>query len=50
MNGATVFLIAIGYVLLLFLIAWWGDRGGRPMASGRARAVVYALSLAVYCT
>ncbi|HZZ63020.1 MAG TPA: PAS domain-containing hybrid sensor histidine kinase/response regulator [Roseiarcus sp.] len=50
MNGATVFLIAIGYVLLLFLIAWWGDRGGRRFAVGKARPIVYALSLAVYCT
>src|SRR5579871_6554658 len=50
MNGTTVFLTAIGYVFLLFLIAWWGDREGRAMASGRSRAVVYALSLAVYCT
>ncbi len=50
MNGATVFLIAIGYILLLFLIAWWGDRGGRRFVSGAPRAVVYALSLAVYCT
>ena len=50
MNGTTVFLTAIGYVFLLFLIAWWGDRGGRLVASGRSRAVVYALSLAVYCT
>ncbi len=50
MNGATVFLIAIGYVLLLFLIAWWGDRGGRRFVFGAPRAVVYALSLAVYCT
>ena len=50
MNGATVFLIAIGYVLLLFLIAWWGDQGGRRFVSGGRRAVVYALSLAVYCT
>src|SRR5271156_4751669 len=50
MNGTTVFLTAIGYVFLLFLIAWWGDRGGRSVASGRSRAVVYALSLAVYCT
>ncbi len=50
MNGATVFLIAIGYVLLLFLIAWWGDRGGRRFVFGPRRALVYALSLAVYCT
>ena len=50
MNGTTVFLTAIGYVFFLFLIAWWGDGGGRRFASGRSRPVVYALSLAVYCT
>ena len=50
MNGTTVFLTAIGYVSFLFLIAWWGDGAGRRFASGRARPVVYALSLAVYCT
>src|SRR5271166_624550 len=50
MNGTTVFLTAICYVLLLFLIAWWGDGAGRRFAAGRSRAVVYALSLAVYCT
>jgi Na+/proline symporter/signal transduction histidine kinase len=50
MNGATVFVTAIGYVLLLFLIAWWGDRGGRRFVVGRSRVIVYALSLAVYCT
>jgi Na+/proline symporter/signal transduction histidine kinase len=50
MNGTTVFVTAIGYVFLLFLIAWWGDRGGRRFVAGGTRAVVYALSLAVYCT
>jgi Na+/proline symporter/signal transduction histidine kinase len=50
MNGTTVLLTAIAYVSLLFLIAWWGDRGGRRFVSGGPRAVVYALSLAVYCT
>src|SRR5271166_4256818 len=50
MNGTTVFLTAIAYVSLLFLIAWWGDGGGRRFVSGGTRAVVYALSLAVYCT
>jgi Na+/proline symporter/signal transduction histidine kinase len=49
MNGTTVFLTAIGYVSFLFFIAWWGD-AGRRFASGGARAFVYALSLAVYCT
>jgi Na+/proline symporter len=50
MNGTTVFLTAIGYVSFLFLIARWGDSAGRRFASGRSRAVVYAFSLAVYCT
>src|ERR1700684_4682780 len=50
MNGTTVLLTAIGYVSFLFLIAWWGDGAGRRFLSGRPRAVVYALSLAVYCT
>ena len=50
MNGTTVFLTAIGYVSFLFLIAWWGDGAGRRFALGRSRPVVYALSLAVYCT
>src|SRR6202042_3260120 len=50
MNGTTVFLTAIGYVSFLFLIAWWGDGAGRRFLFGRSRAVVYALSLAVYCT
>ena len=50
MNGTTVFLTAIAYVSVLFLIAWWGDRGGRRFVSGVSRAYVYALSLAVYCT
>src|SRR6202051_2543917 len=50
MNGAPVFLTAIGYVSCRFLIAWWGDGAGRRFLFGRSRAVVYALSLAVYCT
>ena len=50
MNGTTVLLTAIGYVSFLFLIAWWGDGAGRRFLSGRSRAFVYALSLAVYCT
>ncbi len=50
MNGTTVFATAIGYVFVLFLIAWWGDGRGRRFASGRARPIVYALSLGVYCT
>src|SRR5574337_1071381 len=50
MSGAAVFLTAIGYVFLLFAIAWWGDRAGRRFVTGGRRAAVYALSIAVYCT
>jgi Na+/proline symporter/signal transduction histidine kinase len=50
LNGTIVFATALVYVFGLFLIAWWGDRGGRRFLAGRARALVYSLSLAVYCT
>jgi Na+/proline symporter/signal transduction histidine kinase/CheY-like chemotaxis protein len=50
LNGSTVFAAAIGYVLALFALAYWGDHGGRRFLVGRRRALVYALSLAVYCT
>ena len=50
LTGTTVFAVALGYAGLLFLIAWWGDNGGRAFLTGRRRTAVYALSLAVYCT
>jgi Na+/proline symporter/signal transduction histidine kinase len=50
LNGTTVFVASIGYVCFLFAVAWWGDHGGRRFVVGRRRALVYALSLAVYCT
>ena len=50
LNGSTVFAAAIGYVLALFALAYWGDHGGRRFLVGSRRTLVYALSLAVYCT
>jgi Na+/proline symporter/signal transduction histidine kinase/CheY-like chemotaxis protein len=50
LTGSTVFAAAIGYVLALFALAYWGDHGGRRFLVGRRRTLVYALSLAVYCT
>ena len=50
LNGSTVFVASIGYVCFLFAVAWWGDHGGRRFVVGKRRALVYALSLAVYCT
>ena len=46
----AVLAFSLGYVGLLFAIAYYGDR--RATARGRptSRPVVYALSLAVYCT
>ena len=50
LNGTTVFLASLGYVGFLFAVAWWGDHGGRRFVIGRHRALVYSLSLAIYCT
>lgn len=41
--------VALAYMVLLFTIAFYGDRRGHAM-SPRVRALVYSLSLAVYCT
>jgi Na+/proline symporter/signal transduction histidine kinase len=49
LDGMSVIVTAIGYVCALFLVAWWGDRGGRRFIA-RARPLIYSLSLAVYCT
>ena len=50
LNGTTVFLASIGYVAFLFAVAWLGDRYGRRFVVGKRRALIYSLSLAVYCT
>ena len=50
LTGTTVFAAAIGYMLALFALAYWGDHAGRKFLVGRKRTLVYALSLAVYCT
>ncbi|HEU0153253.1 MAG TPA: PAS domain-containing hybrid sensor histidine kinase/response regulator [Arenimonas sp.] len=48
--GWILLLVSVGYVGLLFGIAWWGDR--KPLYPGRSwlRPVVYSLALAVYCS
>lgn len=49
--GWTILLVAIAYVGLLFAVATWGDRRSQQ-AKGkrRPRPLIYALSIAVYCT
>lgn len=53
MPGPLIFALALGYLLLLFAVASYGDRMARLNAAttkGKGRPLVYALSLAIYCT
>ncbi|MRI35046.1 hybrid sensor histidine kinase/response regulator [Endozoicomonas sp. OPT23] len=49
MAGWLLALIALVYVALLFAVAWYGDHRGAQLRE-KWRAVIYSLSLAVYCT
>ncbi|MFP5076530.1 NahK/ErcS family hybrid sensor histidine kinase/response regulator [Rhizobium sp. YIM 134829] len=48
LSGTVIFGTAFAYLLLLFAVAAYGDRKARTAAGGRP--LVYALSLAIYCT
>jgi Na+/proline symporter/signal transduction histidine kinase/CheY-like chemotaxis protein len=50
LEGWVVVVAALGYVLLLFAIASYGDRTARWTSSGNGRPLIYALSISVYCT
>ncbi len=47
---AAVLAASFAYLLLLFVVAWWGDRRAGQGRSVIGNAWVYALSMAVYCT
>src|SRR5258708_36140313 len=49
-EGWSVVALAIGYVSVLFAVAWYADRGARARKPVGGRPLIYALSLAVYCT
>jgi len=49
-QGWFIAAIAIAYVTLLFAIASIGDRRAARIDPGRARPLIYGLSLAIYCT
>ncbi|MEM7302546.1 MAG: PAS domain-containing hybrid sensor histidine kinase/response regulator [Pseudomonadota bacterium] len=49
-QGWTVVAAALIYVVLLFVVASFGDRRKSKTTAHRSRPVIYALSLAVYCT
>ena len=50
MQGGLIFVVALGYLALLFAVAAYGDRKANRAKSNRPRPNIYALSLAVYCT
>jgi Na+/proline symporter/signal transduction histidine kinase len=50
LQGWVVIAVALGYIGLLFLVASYGDRVRRRGRGGRSRALIYPLSLAIYCT
>lgn len=50
LNLAHVAAIAIGYTLLLFLVAWYARRRADQSRSLVNNPIVYSLSIAVYCT
>src|SRR6202158_6018901 len=49
-QGWVVIAVALGYIGLLFLVASYGDRVRKLGRDGRARLLIYPLSLAIYCT
>ena len=54
MQGWGILFAAIAYLLFLFIVASFGDRRRTSSAaesrSGKSRSMIYALSLAIYCT
>jgi Na+/proline symporter/signal transduction histidine kinase len=50
LNAWSLILIALLYIGLLFAIAWFGDRHRIASRHRNIQAVIYSLSLAVYCT
>ena len=50
LQGWAVIAVALGYIGLLFLVASYGDRTRSFGRAGRARLLIYPLSLAIYCT
>jgi Na+/proline symporter/signal transduction histidine kinase/ActR/RegA family two-component response regulator len=50
LDSATVLAAGLLYVGLLFVVATYGDRLAQNRSPGSPKPIVYALSLAVYCT
>src|SRR5438067_10603736 len=50
LQGLVIVLASVGYIGLLFAIAYYADRRAREGRSVIATPVIYSLSLAVYAT
>jgi Na+/proline symporter/nitrogen-specific signal transduction histidine kinase len=50
LSAPLVIGVSFAYLLLLFAVAYWGDRRAQMGRSVIGNAWVYALSMAVYCT
>ncbi|QDH71552.1 hybrid sensor histidine kinase/response regulator [Marilutibacter alkalisoli] len=49
--GWVLLLVSLGYVALLFAVAYWGDRHSESMPRWRwLRPAIYSLAMAVYCS
>ncbi len=46
----VIITISLGYVGLLFAIAYYGDKRSAEQPQTKYRAIIYSLTLAVYCT
>lgn len=49
-GGWTVAFAALTYIGCLFAIAYYGDKWALRRVSPRSRSIIYALTLAIYCT
>ena len=50
LKTGTILIVSFGYVSLLFVIAYYGDKRADSGRSIISNPYIYALSLAVYCT
>src|SRR5664279_4492799 len=50
LQGWVIIAVALAYIGLLFLVASYGDQTRGLGRDGRARLLIYPLSLAIYCT
>jgi Na+/proline symporter len=51
MSQSTVILgLSVAYLGLLFVVAYVGERRAASWSQGKLAPVIYALSLAIYCT